>query len=185
MKRNKHILVTFTAAVLALCGCDDLKNTRIDVDMGSQGISFVLGTAVSGTGAAGSQISAMYRLDLSNQIFDELRQHIDDPLEFYTTGLICKFTPAAGYGNISITSFKATADGVKPDYKLSVPPVGEEFTDNELTAFINSALTRVVSTKELNITITGQTDAPVGSELGTLEINFDLRAKVYPLNQRE
>lgn len=180
------IFAIFTTVLMLFAGCDVLEDTAIPISLGEQTFSFnieSLESIAQDTRSAqeGYRIKGSKTIKLTDPMFSELNKYLGDKIVFEVSNLKMKVTPAEGYSNLSITSFEASASGVNPGYTKDIVPVGQVFSDNALTTFINKAIAETVSSEEVTIGISGRTNIEESAQIGKIDITFKLTAKVYLL----
>ena len=194
MKKNNFsfIIASLSALLFLSTGCDKV-NEAISKELTMREKSFKLPVIVEmkGTGETYIKFEAKYDgLNLDNEIFKDLQEYKDAPLELVLNKATVKFDKLVNTtGGNAVRNLKATAIDADEDTTLAsfVSPENEDIIlENgykELTPFLQVVVRELQHKKTMNITASGETnmipqEGESGIILGNLVVTMEIYAKI-------
>jgi len=168
----KRIFILAALAMITLASCDKVKDaTSKDVTVNGVEFKFMATTAAVKSGGASiarsattnSSFNITEELDISDLSDEEVIEYADKIRKIKVKSSQVKVTMNAP-GKLTVTNFVISAEGVTG--KITVPSytVGDVFEPTkEMNEYTASLIEKLLKSKKLKVTVSGETDAPVGT----------------------
>ena len=173
MKKYLFIAVLFAGTMLA--GCDELKNaTSIDIKVDNVKFEFTA-DVVSGVSQSSAltatradtpnSFTVTRTVDVSEVGSAQLTEYIDKVGKVVANNSLITLT-ANPAGTYSVSNLTVTAVGVSGSVVVPSYTMGGTFTaPANMATYTNAFLMKLVSVKKIDVTVKGNTNAPVGTEI--------------------
>jgi len=174
---KKILFAALVCAMTSLASCDKLKH-----DFNVNNVKFAFEAPVTGntattyaavtTRAAGmdNTFTVTRQVDISEMGSSEIVEYANKVNSVVVNNTLLKITVVPS-GNYSVADVTLTADGVAGSLVVPAYTLGGAFTPPaNMNAYTSALIMKLVSAKKVNVTITGQTDAPTGT---TINISYE------------
>ena len=178
---KKIIFCALMCMSITLISCDKLKEaTSIDFKVNDVSFDFET-TSTTGASsmpaeamtlrAAATQSFAVTRtVDISEMGSSDVLEYADKINKVRIDNSIISVTVSPA-GNYTIENLTVKAAGVSGSIVVPSYTIGNTFTlTSDMNAFTNAFLMKLLSNKSISVTVTGMTDAPVGT---TINIHYE------------
>ena len=163
------MIAALTCAMMSLASCDKLKkdftvkNLKFDFEAPVSGNAATTHQAVVTRAGLDNSFTVNRTVDISEMGDPDVIEYAKkiDKVSVNRTLLNITVVPAGNYSvaNVTLTAVGIAGSLVVPSYTL-----GGAFTPPEnMENYTAALIIKLLSTKEVTVTITGQTDAPVGT----------------------
>ena len=169
----KKSFIIAALALASLTGCEKIKD-KASKDIKANGVKFefeaVTGDVASKSAtivknAVTSSFSKTRTVDISELGKSELSDYANKVSKIVADNSLLKvtFTPA---GNYTVTNLVFSAKGVTGSLSVPSYTVGSAFTPPANTnAYFESFVMKLIDEKSIEVTVTGDTDAPKGTNV--------------------
>ena len=174
-------LAVFMCMSLSLISCDKLKDaTSKDFKVNNVSFKFIAESkagatttsigALSTRAAATQSFTVTRTIDISELGSDDVVKYANkiDAVRINNSLVQVTVNPAGTY---TVENLTVTASGVSGSIVIPTYTTGASFTlTSDMNTFTSAFIMKLVSAKTVSVTVTGMTDAPVGT---TLNISYD------------
>ena len=168
---KKILLAALICAMMSLAGCDKLKhdfevnNVKFTFDTTVTDNAATTHAAVATRAGTDNTFAVTSIVELSDMGSSELIEYAHKVNSVVVNHTLLNIT-AVPAGNYNVANVTLTANGVAGSFVVPSYTLGSAFTPPaNMNSYTAALFKKLISAKQVTVTITGQTDAPVGTEI--------------------